>query len=183
MMLRLERSFWTISDGAAGFKSRLNLEAVDDGVEHVTAGERLPTVPAVEGVETLPYPLLTDPLVDTATDDAVEQLGTLPDACLSHIANSAFTLSCSDSDVASPPEETEAESFESEDSSDCFTVDVAAPTGIVASVVSMGSDTDVEDFLTGVDADAATCSKPSLGSCGRSEVLALMAMVGGGILS
>ena len=185
MMLLRASSFWTISDGFVdGFRSKLNLELVpaDVGVALEAAGERLPVVPAVEGVDTLPIPLLTEPATPPPT------AGPLP-CSRSHLANKALTRSSIESEVGSPQE-----SFESdvEEVSSVFLLpadEAEAVLPILASAASSDSITVVAaaaafgavpgGFLT----EEATCSSPSRGSWGRSEALALMAIMGGAYFS
>ena len=127
-------------------------------------------MPAVEGVDTLPIPLLTEPAPPPVT------LGVFS---LSHFANRALTRSEIDREVGSPQE-----SFESdvEEVSSVFLL----PAGALASAASSSDSLTAvaaAEFGTaagGFLAEEATCSSPSLGSCGRSEALALMAIIGGG---
>ena len=170
MMLRRESSFWTISDGFAdGFKSRLNLELVpaDVGVALEAAGERLPVVPAVDGVDTLPIPLLTEPAPLPLTPGAL-----LP-CNLSHLANRALTRSAIESEEGSPQE-----SFESdvvEEVSSVFLLPPAAAGSaedVLPTFVSAASSESITAVAAaefgaaagGFLAEEATCSSPSLGS-------------------
>ncbi len=188
MMLRLDRIFMTISDCGTGFRSRLNLEAeaaeegveapADDGVaDDGGAGDRLPRVPAVDGADKGPIPLVTEPAFTR-----------------SYFANTALTRSWSESVV---PEDVEEESFESEEESadaedssrlpptlEASTVSTpavvavagavaagatgavvdaaAAAVGVAVGVFSVDeAGTAAEGFLA---TGAASCRRPSLGS-------------------
>lgn len=126
-------------------------------------------MPAVEGVDTLPIPLLTEPAPPPVT------LGVFS---LSHFANRASTRSEIDREVGSPQESSESDV---EEVSSVFLL----PAGALASAASSSDSLTAvaaAEFGTaagGFLAEEATCSSPSLGSCGRSEALALMAIVGG----
>ena len=169
MMLLRESSFWTISDGFAdGFKSKLNLELVpaDVGVALEAAGERLPVVPAVEGVDTLPIPLLTEPVPPPPTE------GALP-CSLSHLANRALTRSAIESEEGSPQESLESDVVE--EVSSVFLLPPAAADSaedVLPTFVSAASSESITAVAAaefgaaagGFLAEEATCSSPSLGS-------------------
>lgn len=147
MMLLRESSFWTISDGFAdGFKSKLNLELVpaDVGVALEAAGERLPVVPAVEGVDTLPIPLLTEPVPPPPLT-----VGALLPCSLSHLANRALTRSAIESEEGSPQESFESEA---EEVSSVFRL----PAGNAALASSASSDSITAVVVAGAEFGAAT---------------------------
>ena len=170
------------------------LALADVGVALEAAGERLPVVPAVDGVDTLPpIPLLTEP------EPPPLLLELPPPPCsLSHFANSALTRSVMEREEASEQESFE-ESFAAEEVSSCFLLplgcsaaeDVLEDASLFASGATASSDSVAAaaaaplGAATGIFllAEEATCSSPSLGSWGRSEALALMAIVGGWYLS